>query len=133
VFYSAYITGAGLQVTWTSAGPVHTGNLQDDPPIVTIVNPANGNGDSNGVAVWIGPSIYPGLYQINFSVPNDLRRIFTGAGTSLPSCQSVSSDTAAELLLRVGSAISGFSGSETAFDQVSIPVFIGKSELACGD
>lgn len=126
--YSAYLTGAGLHVTWTPIGPVHTGNLVDSPPTVYIVNPANGNGDANGVAIWIGPSVYPGLYQVDFALPYDLRRVFTSAGASLPSCQSVTSDVSTELMFSVASPISGGS-----IDQVSIPVFIGKSELACGN
>jgi len=124
--YSAYLTGVGLHITWGPSGPVHTGNLVDWPPFVSIGNPGTGNGDAKGVALWIGPSQSPGLYQINFSLPDDLRRIFTAAGTSLPSCQSVSSDISTELLFVASSNFA------SGFDQVSIPVFIGKSELACG-
>ena len=118
-------------MTWTPSGPVHTGNLVDTPPIVYLVNPANGNGDANGVVLGIGASQYPGLYQINFSIPDDLRRIFTADGAAVPSCQSITSDMSTELMLKAASAISGFPSAQNAFDQVSLPVFIGKSELTC--
>jgi hypothetical protein len=78
-----------------------------------------------GLYAYTGPSQYPGLYQINFSLPDDLRRIFTD-GVNLPKCQSITADISTELALNVHGA-NTLDGS----DQVSIPVFIGKNELAC--
>jgi hypothetical protein len=119
--YSAYLTGLGLHLNWTANGPVPTGFVSFQPN-VAIANGGLGDGEC---CIYIGPSNEPGVYRIDFQLPNDLRKVFTN-GVSLPNCGSIQSDIGAELELYIYGA-----NASAATDQISIPVFIAKNQLAC--
>ncbi len=114
--YSAYMTGLGI--------PNNPGGArQGSPYFFGLENGPNGTGADVSYA---GPAPgFPGLYQVNFSLPQDLRRIF-GDGINLPICSTLTTDLKAELDFQVTN------GSFIATrDAVKIPILVHPNELDC--
>ena len=113
--YSLYLTGLGIanspaasfqspdsRISLAAAFTVY--------PVVHYYGPAPG---------------YPGLYQVNFELPQDLRRALTGDG-SLPICSGLTEDLRIEMHLTVSGTMSSTSG-----DSVDVPILLHPNELDC--
>jgi uncharacterized protein (TIGR03437 family) len=113
--YSVYLTGLGIA------------NSTSFP----YINPASGIALAAHSTVYpdvlyLGPAPgYPGLYQINFTLPQDLRKAFSDDG-NLPICSTLIADLKAEMQLGIFGLL-----SSTGQDTIGIPVLAHPNELDC--
>jgi uncharacterized protein (TIGR03437 family) len=109
-FYSVYLTG--LQ-------PI------TNPPTVAVQVVNKPQYIVPMVVQYSGPAPgYPGLYQVNFMLPNDVRRALTD-GQTIPRCSLT--DDKIELMFGLAYSV----GSTDLSDWVSIPALIAHTQLQC--
>jgi uncharacterized protein (TIGR03437 family) len=114
--YSLFLTG----FNWPNEGKYGTNGIV----YFNLVNPATGYGDCLCSGSYQGNAPgFMGLYQVNFSIPPDLLRIF-GDGYHTPKCSQFPDTIQTELKL-VGYAPS----TGGAQDSINLPVLIHPGEL----
>ena len=113
--YSAFVTGLGIPNNTPAARQIVASFIG-----LTYA----GNGVFADVSYLDSAPGFVGLYQINFQLPQDLRRAF-GDGINLPVCSTLTTDLKAEMNFSITT-----SPGNTA-DSVKIPILVHPNELDC--